>query len=112
MVLSKSDIPRPTLPAETIQVDELGGEVIVQGLRLRDRVQVGAAEASDRPHEIARILSLTVVDANRNPIYTADEWEDFGCRQSLVAFRLLDIAMRLSGLKEGEDSEKKGSPPN
>ena len=39
-VLKKSEIPVPDLPKEVVEVPELGGEVVVRGLLLRDRLAI------------------------------------------------------------------------
>ena len=43
MAIDRTQVPAPVAPREAIQVDELGGEVIVQGLLLSQRLQMAAA---------------------------------------------------------------------
>lgn len=107
MALQKKDIKPPVLPKEAVQVDELGGEVIVRGLLLRERVEIfhkesGATAWSAR---VSQILAATVIDADGKPIYTADEWEEFGAVHFSACARLLGVANRLSGL-EVEETQK------
>lgn len=96
-VLKKSEIKRPVLPMETIDVPELGGEVIVQGLLLKDRLAL--FDAADKSHAaMSLMLASTVVDGNSEPIYTSEEWEKFGASHFNAALGLFDVARRLSGM--------------
>jgi hypothetical protein len=99
MALRKSEIKAPVLPKEAVQVNELGGEVIVRGLLLRERLAIfnGADTGVNFAH-IGQLLAATVVDADGLPIYTADEWDQFGNRHFSAALSLFQVARRLSGI--------------
>lgn len=104
--LKKAAITAPRAPAEAVQVDALGGEVIVRGLMLSDRLRIVVGNGEDGFGQVARILHATVVDADGERIFTVDEWEAFGARHFDDAWNLFGIAQRLSGL-DGEAAEKK-----
>jgi hypothetical protein len=105
-VLNKSEIPRPVLPKETINIPELGGEVVVCGLILSERLTVARGQGFARMPDM---LSRTVVDNEGNPIFSLDEWEIFGISNVAAVFKLFDVAKRLSGL---DDDEKKDPAPS
>lgn len=108
MAVKKADVKRPSLPKETKKVDALGGEVVVQGLLLSERLALSANR--DKPfRHISETLAYTVRDADGEPVYSADEWEIFGAQNADTAFELFAIAQRLSGMG-GE--EKKDQAPS
>jgi hypothetical protein len=106
-VVRKSEVPPPVLPKETVEVPSLGGEVVVRGLRLVERLalQSEMAKAGDPSaigvDEIMRrvpaLLAMAVIDADGAAIFTAAEWEDFGATHQDDAVRLFNVAMRLAG---------------
>ena len=105
MALKKSDIPRPLPPAEAVPVEALGGEVIVRGLLLSERLEIAVSTSGSRFKQIPKLLALTVVDADQLPIFSETEWEAFGARHFDAALSLFKVAQRLSGL-DGDDAEK------
>ncbi len=103
MALARADIPRPMLPGEAVQVDELGGEVIVRSLTLSQRLAVGKFQDGDP--WVAYVLSLCVVDSEKVPIFSRDEWEVFGASNYAVTMRLFDKAADLSGMRIAQKKE-------
>jgi hypothetical protein len=55
------------------------------------------------------MLSLCVLDADKQPIYTPDEWYAFASRHIDAAMRLWDLARTLSGI--GDVDPKKDLAP-
>lgn len=104
MALKKSDIARPALPMEAVEVPELGGEVIVRGLRLSERLDL-AVDSEEGYRRITRMLSIVVVDTDQVPIFSQDEWEVFGAKNAEAVMRLWVVSKRLSGL-DVESAEK------
>jgi hypothetical protein len=89
----------PPLPKRTVDVPEMGGEVVVRGLLLTDRLNLGGMVANGVDKEImARTLACTVTDANGAPIWTEAQWEQFGAVEFNAAVRLFMVAQELSGL--------------
>ena len=103
-ILKKSQIPAPVLPTEAVEVPELGGEVVVRGLLLKDRLALFLD--SDKGHaNLSRLLAATVRDGDGLPVFSADEWEVFGTQNFEAVVRLFSVARRLSGL-DAEIAEK------
>lgn len=104
-VIDKANVPPPTLPKEVADVPELGGKVVLRGLLLNDRIRIlnlnrnGGARVSD-------MLACTVVDAHDEPIYTVQQWEEFGASNFKVCLDLFARSRALSGL-DAEVNEKK-----
>jgi hypothetical protein len=108
MPLKREDIPRPALKKESVDVPELGGEVQVRAMLLKDRLRLSTEVGYGR---IAEILACTVVDGEGALVFDVDEWEIFGGENQAVAFKLFDIAARLSGMtpEEKKESEEKNA---
>ncbi len=106
-VIKRASVVAPTVPKETVQVDALGGEVVVRGLLLSERMAVQKkivtlrkAEATDEGnvHAILPVLlALCVLDADGLPLFTHDEWQAFGARHPAQAVGLFNTAWTLSG---------------
>jgi hypothetical protein len=98
-VIKKADLGLSiSLPKETVQVDELGGEVIVQGLKLSERFELfGEKNAETRS---GRVLAVCVRDADGEPLMTMEEWEIWGATHFDAAARLVGKAMDLSGFNK------------
>ena len=113
-VLKRGEVAAPTLPKQTVEVAALGGEVIVQGLLLTQRLAVqskiaalakGAEEGADINAVLPMLLSLCVVDADGAQFFTPDQWEVFGASHQGSAIELFNIAWRLSGFAQAEVSK-------
>jgi hypothetical protein len=105
MALKKADIARPLLPMEAVDVPEIGGEVIVRGLTLSQRLELGVKFRDAGFRQMPEMLARCVVDADHEPVFDADEWEAFGAKHFDVVLRLADKAQRLSGFDK-DDSGK------
>jgi hypothetical protein len=111
----------PQLPRETVAVEELGGDVIVRGMLLSDRMEqqaLAAAMADARDgetkdqalHRTGReivffTLSRCVVLEDDLPMWTAAEWDRFGGKHTTAALSLYRKARQLCGYDE-EQNEK------
>ena len=115
--LQRAAVKSPVLPKEAVQVDALGGEVIVRGLLASERMwlteqaigriqaddaQPAAADATDElgiPYQrIPRVLAQVVSLDDGKPLYTADEWQVFGGQHPGALLDLYGVAKRLSGM--------------
>lgn len=105
--MKRNDIPRPILAKETIAIPELGGDVFVQGLLLKDQLRISTDAGFGR---MADMLSSTVVDEEGEPIFSIEEWEVFGGQNQTAAFKLFDAASRLSGMVPEVDEKKDDAP--
>ena len=100
MALSKKDVRRPVLPKRAVDVPELGGEVIVRGLLLKDRLAIADISGTNQDFSrVSKVLTATVVDPDDKPLLTQDEWEEFGAQHFSAAMRVFEVALELSGFK-------------
>lgn len=122
-VIKRANVAPPVLPKETVEVEALGGEVVVQGLLLSDRqdleaymvalaragreaVEGGAgAQAPGMAKVMPRLLHLSVLDADGERIYTEQEWQIFGGAHHGQAMALFLVAWRLSGFKQADNAK-------
>lgn len=110
-VLSRSSVAKPTLPKETVTVESLGGDVVVRGLLLTQRLTFvrELTKTGDRNEDVIAalptLLAQAVVDDKGEQFWTADEWQVFGATHQSEALELFNTAMRLSGFA-GEDTAK------
>lgn len=102
----------PTLPQEkTLSVPELGGDVILRPLTLSQRFTLREWAAKNAEDEnatyrhLVQLLSICVVDADHQPLFTADEWERWGGVHFEAVMLLWDEVYNLSGLNP-EAAEK------
>lgn len=117
--MALSSLTLPPLPRQAVAVPALGGEVIVQGLLLSQRLALHALRAdlaTPQPGEnepqaaaragaaiVPRMLAMSVVDPEGKPLWSADQWEQFGAVHPGPALDLFDHAMRLSGAARPPD---------
>lgn len=101
MVLTRESITAPALLRETVPVPALGGDVVVRGLRLSERLALSmSVTQAERFRMVPVLLAITVLDAADAPVFSADQWEDFGAEHLDAAMALFDVAKRLSGMDE------------
>lgn len=109
MAIKREAIKAPVLPKEAVPVPALGGEVIVRGMLLSERLAIiGAArqegDAVTFDH-VARVLAMCVLADDGKPVFTAEQWEQFGATHMVEALELFSKCQALSGL-DGEASKK------
>lgn len=107
MPLDRSQVTLPELPREDVAVPELGGDVTVRGLLLKDRMALFAGLRDDDAGfaSMARLLNLAVVGPDDRPLLSEAEWERFGGVHFDAVLRVFTVARRLSGL-DTEDVAK------
>lgn len=106
-ILKRSEVERPTVPKETVPVNSLGGDVVVRGLLLSERLALYSRANADGKvfAEIPKMLAISVLDADELPLFSLEDWEAFGIKHQDEALTLFKVAQRLSGL-ETEDAKK------
>jgi hypothetical protein len=104
-VLKRSDIPRPSLPKETVEVKSLGGEVVAQAMDLEHRIEFSLMDGA-WPGRLAPALARCIVDADGNPIFSADEWQAWGGKNAREALELWAVVRKLSGIGDEEKNEQ------
>ena len=94
-VLTRENLNIPVLPAETVEVAEWGGEVVVRALTLSERDGLGSIE----PNTFRRhILARCVTGAEKERLLSEDEWDAEGARNPKLVERLAEKVLRLSGM--------------
>lgn len=103
MAIKRSDIKPPVLPKEAVRVEALGGEVVVRGMLLRERLAI-MSEARKQPDgsvdfsNICQVLALCVLADDGKPVYaSAQLWEEFGATHMEEAIELFTKCQALSG---------------
>ncbi len=121
MALERNQIKPPVLQKQSVQVDALGGEVVVRGLLLSERLELSAlnghvsqpkaGEGDDQARArggavmVAHTLARTVLLADGLPAYTAQEWDEFGATHPDAVLELFKVSRRMGG-QDLEDVEK------
>jgi len=107
MALNRSDLTLPAAPRETVAVPALGGDVIVRGMLLNERLELfsGLRNETAGYGHIARLLAPVVIGEDGKPLLTVEEWEAFGGANFAEVLDLFNVARRLSGL-DSEEVEK------
>lgn len=109
--------PDPCLPIEEVTVESLGGEVFVRGMDMPQMLQyiagrrTAAIPKDDESEEdanvragteaVAKALAITVLKANKQPLYSEQQWRAWGAKHLPETMKLFSVAMRLSG-QDGE----------
>jgi hypothetical protein len=114
-MLKKSDVPvPPPLKKEVVNVPELGGEVLVQGMRLSTRLQ-SAISKQGFSRVTVSLEHCVLVDGGQDkdgkdigmvPLFTAEEWEVWGNKNYVAAMNLWGKVFDLSDAG-GVEAEKK-----
>lgn len=112
--LTRETAASPVLPEEVVPFPPAGGDILVRGLLLTQRL------ANERLHQaervaldgetdvqaqaragariVTRLLAQTVVEEESGlPLFTEAQWDKFGSTHRTDVFRIFNVAMRLSG---------------
>lgn len=109
-VVTKAGIASPVLPKQSVEVEPLGGEVVVRGLLLVELLGVqqriatlhqaagGGDHAASVSEIVPDVLALCVLDADGVSLFSRAEWQIFGGQHQAAALNLFNVAWRLSGM--------------
>jgi hypothetical protein len=101
--MKKTDIKKPVLKTETIEMPLLGGSVTVRGLLLSTRMALFSALDKQQQYIYpSQLLAVTVLDESGEPIFTADEWDIWAGENQAEGMQLFNLAQKLSGLNSEE----------
>jgi hypothetical protein len=105
-VLARGEAKLPPLRRKTIDVPELGGEVIAQALTLSESLRISMMDIEPRMR-LPHILAVGILAADMKPLWSVGEWDQFGSvdENRVVCMELCGAIFDLS------KSEKKSSPP-
>lgn len=123
-VVNRANVADPALPRETVEVEALGGEVVVRGLLLTERLDLEArivqlararraaqdapgADASDPGvHAILpQLLHMAVLDADGVQLWSEQQWQTFGGAHPGQAVALFNVAWRLAGFAQADNAK-------
>jgi len=123
-VIKRGNVAEPTLPKETVEVEAIGGEVVVRGLLLTERMAIDAridrvrrqvlADRKDGKSvemptfgEVAGIslLAQCVLDGDGVPLWSEEQWQAFGARHKGQATKLMGVAYSLSGFDQDDTAK-------
>lgn len=86
----------PVLRKEVVDVAPLG-EVVVRMLKLSERLALGTGAGSHDTFA-PRLLAAAVTTKEGEPLFDVEQWDIFGAEQTEAMNKLLDVALRLSGM--------------
>lgn len=101
------------ISSEPVKVPEWGGTVLVQGLSgmERDDYEASITKGKGANKEVnlrnarAKLVALSVVDANRERIFSEQDASALGRKSAAALQRVFDVATRLSGLSKEDLDE-------
>jgi hypothetical protein len=112
-LIERSQVKPPSLPRETVAVPALGGDVIVRGLLLSERMQLsglnaqlsqaepGESQEQARSRAGGHLVSFTLARAvelaDGQPLYTAAEWDAVGAEHPDAVLDLFQRTRALGG---------------
>ena len=107
-ILGASDIT-----IEEIEIPEWGGFVRVKALTAaqRDQFEADSVQKKGKDTSVnmanirARLVALTVVDAQGDPMFTRADIHALGDKSGSALGRIWDVATRLSGLSDSDIEE-------
>jgi len=110
-VISRDKIGHPALRRRTVEAPELGGDVVVRGLTLTERLTL-SAEESHRLGAIAQSLAWCVLADDGQPVFSREEWDATGAQQMDLCLRLWAVVQDISLLNPEAVEKKSESTPS
>ena len=111
--LTKEDIINcDDLKMEEVRVKEWGGTIFIKELSVKERIDFEASFKEKKEEDIMGkmllLLSTTICDKNRNPLFETSDIESLHKKNVKVILKLFRIANKLSALTvESEENIKK-----
>jgi hypothetical protein len=98
---------------EVVQVPEWGGEVVVRGLRGRERDEFEASIVERRGRQMvpntanirAKLVVLCCVDDDGKPLFNKTDVEQLGEKSGAPIDRIYEVAAKLSGMTDEDMNE-------
>ena len=96
----------PDITTEDVDIPEWGGTVRVRGLTASQRDQFESESLKGKGGNVsmnllnirARLVALSVVDDDNNPLFTDRDVHVLGGKSASAVDRIFDVATRLSGI--------------
>lgn len=112
--LTRETAMPPVLPEEVVPFPPAGGDVLVRGLLMSQRLTNERLQQADRvaregeteveaharagARVVARVLTQAVVEEESGlPLFTESQWDKFGANHLGDVIGIFNVAMRLSG---------------
>jgi hypothetical protein len=98
-LINREQVADPALRSEAVELEPLGGSVIVRGLKLSERLRLrnSAGEGGSAERFTAELLAVAVVDGDRRPLWTAEQWDVWGSEHPKHYGALVEKALSLGG---------------
>lgn len=107
-VLRRVDLASPVLHQEEVEVPALGGAVIVRAMPLNVLFDVIDSARADSANAVPKLLAQSVVDADGEPLWSAEQWATWGASQFEATLALYQAAQRVCGIgKLAQDATEK-----
>jgi hypothetical protein len=97
-VLRRADLPAPALRQEEVEVPALGGAVIVRAMPLNALFDVIEAARAAPANAVPSLLAASVIDADGEQFWTAEQWATWGATEFEGALALYQAAQRVCGI--------------
>jgi hypothetical protein len=109
MILKSDDLAK-----EKVSVPEWGGSVYVRCLTGVEREQwegiaIRARDAKNYTKVRTSLLTMCLVDEKGNRLFADQDVRDLGQKSAKAMDRLVDVALRISGISEGEIEKMEGN---
>lgn len=105
-MINASKVKAPQLPREIHEFAPLGGQVVVRGITLSQRLELFAKlQGGSQFRIIPELLAVSVLDIGDQPVMTADQWDILGSTDAEEVTALYLKAKRLAGMEDA--AEKK-----
>ena len=107
-VLRRADLPAPALRQEEVEVPALGGAVIVRAMPINVLFDVIDSARSNPANAVPSLLAQSVIDADGEQLWTAEQWSTWGATEFEGALALYQAAQRVCGIgKLAQESAEK-----
>lgn len=107
MAISRDSVKPPVLPERAFACPALGGEVILRGPMASVRIALmrkAQGGASTLETIAPQVLAASVLDAEKQPLFSAEEWDTWGGLHYDAFIELFNAAYALWG--GGEEPRK------
>jgi hypothetical protein len=107
-LIKRSEVVRPVRKSVTVACEAFGegAEVVVRQMTLSGYMELVNASAKGKTiQQIAEVLADCVLDANEDPVYSAEEWSLWGVEHSEEIVALFNSVRSVSGLDKEETAK-------
>lgn len=106
-MVNRGSVAFSALPEDVVPVGALGGDVLVVSMPLSLRLALSAKRGGTVAQHSPAVLHACVLDADRQPIFTAEQWEAWGAQHFAEAVALFTRVLELSDILAGGEEAAK-----